>query len=175
MVKNPPANSGDCTVPSLNQEDPVEKKWQPTPIFLSGESHGQRSLAGYSPWGCKRARQYLETKQQQQNVGWSSGCYMISEYLPKDFSLITKGKVSLQWRDLPESCLTKPSSLASLSDQGTQWHYTPSYEMQWEVHNLTFVVCLPKCLRKWKSLSRVQLFCDSMDYTVFSRVEYWSG
>ena len=29
------------------------KAWQPTPIFLPGESHGQRSLAGYSPWGCK--------------------------------------------------------------------------------------------------------------------------
>ena len=29
------------------------RKWQPTPVFLSGESHGQRSLAGYSPWGHK--------------------------------------------------------------------------------------------------------------------------
>jgi len=29
------------------------RKWQPTPVFLPGESHGQRSLAGYSPWGCK--------------------------------------------------------------------------------------------------------------------------
>ena len=28
-------------------------KWQPTPVFLPGESHGQRSLAGYSPWGWK--------------------------------------------------------------------------------------------------------------------------
>ena len=29
------------------------RKWQPTPVFLPGESHGQRSLAGYSPWGRK--------------------------------------------------------------------------------------------------------------------------
>ena len=29
------------------------RKWQPTPVFLAGKSHGQRSLAGYSPWGCK--------------------------------------------------------------------------------------------------------------------------
>ena len=28
-------------------------KWQPTPVFLPGESHGQRSLAGYSPWNHK--------------------------------------------------------------------------------------------------------------------------
>ena len=31
------------------------RKWQPTPIFLPGESHGQRSLAGYSPWGHKES------------------------------------------------------------------------------------------------------------------------
>ena len=33
-----------------------KKKWQPTPVFLPGKSHGQRSLVGYSPWGCKRIR-----------------------------------------------------------------------------------------------------------------------
>ena len=37
-----------------------------TPVFLPGKSHGQRSLKGYSPWGCKRVRHYLSTKQQQQ-------------------------------------------------------------------------------------------------------------
>ena len=30
------------------------RKWQPVPVFLPGKSHGQRSLAGYNPWGCKR-------------------------------------------------------------------------------------------------------------------------
>ena len=29
------------------------RKWQPTPVSLPGKSHGQRSLVGYSPWGCK--------------------------------------------------------------------------------------------------------------------------
>ena len=28
------------------------RKWQPTPVFLPGKSHGQRGLVGYSPWGC---------------------------------------------------------------------------------------------------------------------------
>ena len=32
---------------------PWRRAWQPTPLFLPGESPGQRSLAGYSPWGCK--------------------------------------------------------------------------------------------------------------------------
>ena len=31
------------------------RKWQPTPGFLPGESHGQRSLVGCSPWGCKES------------------------------------------------------------------------------------------------------------------------
>ena len=34
---------------------PWRRKWQPTPAFLPGESHGQRSLAGCSPWGHKRS------------------------------------------------------------------------------------------------------------------------
>jgi len=34
---------------------PWRSKWHPTPGFLLGESNGQRSLEGYSPWGCKRA------------------------------------------------------------------------------------------------------------------------
>ena len=29
-------------------------EWQPTPVFTPGESHGQWSLVGYSPWGCKK-------------------------------------------------------------------------------------------------------------------------
>ena len=31
------------------------RKWHPIPVFLPGESHGQRSLAGYSPWGHKES------------------------------------------------------------------------------------------------------------------------
>ena len=36
--------------------DPWMGKWYPTPIFLPGKSHGQRSLAGYSPWGCTESK-----------------------------------------------------------------------------------------------------------------------
>ena len=43
----------ETRVPSLGQEDPLEKKWQPTPVLLLGKSHGRRSLVSYSPWDCK--------------------------------------------------------------------------------------------------------------------------
>ena len=38
---------------SLGQKDSWRRKWQPTPVFFPGKSHGQRSLVGYSPWGRK--------------------------------------------------------------------------------------------------------------------------
>ena len=34
---------------------PWSREWQPTPVFLPEKSHIQRSLAGYSPWGCKES------------------------------------------------------------------------------------------------------------------------
>ena len=34
---------------------PWRREWQPTPVFLPGKSHGQRSLVGYSPWGHKES------------------------------------------------------------------------------------------------------------------------
>ena len=46
---------------------PGRRKQQPTPVFLPGESHGQRSLAGQSPRGCK-SQTRLRTKWQQQIV-----------------------------------------------------------------------------------------------------------
>ena len=36
---------------------PWRRERQPTPVFLPGESHGKRSLAGYSPWGCEDLNQ----------------------------------------------------------------------------------------------------------------------
>ena len=54
MVKCLPAMQ-ETWVQSLGQEDPLEKEMQPTPVFLPGKFHGWRSLAGYSPWGCKES------------------------------------------------------------------------------------------------------------------------
>ena len=54
---------------------PWRRKWQPTPVFFPGKFHGQRSLAGYSPWGLKRIRYNLVTKQQQ------LGCMLKTEAL----------------------------------------------------------------------------------------------
>ena len=55
MVKNPSAMQEDPVwVPGLGRS-PGEGKWLPTPVFLPGEFHGQSSLVGYSPKGCKES------------------------------------------------------------------------------------------------------------------------
>ena len=58
VVKNLPAHAGDTRVTGWipgSGRFPWSTQWQPTLIFLPEESHGQRSLAGYSPWGHKES------------------------------------------------------------------------------------------------------------------------
>ena len=55
MVKNPPA-MGETWVEMI----PWRREWIPTPVFWPREFHGQKSLAGYSPWGHKE----LDTAEQ---------------------------------------------------------------------------------------------------------------
>ena len=66
MVENPLANAQDIrdagSVPGSGRF-PWRRAWPPTPEFSPRESHGQRSLVGYSPWSCRRVRHDLATKQ----------------------------------------------------------------------------------------------------------------
>ena len=55
-MNNPSANAEDIRDPWLGKI-PWRRAWQPTPVFLPGEPHGQRSLVGYSSWG----REELDT------------------------------------------------------------------------------------------------------------------
>ena len=66
----------EMRVRSLGREDPWRRKWHPTPVFLPGESHGQRSLVGYSPWGCKE----LDTTEH--------ACTMISKFGFLEFRIL---------------------------------------------------------------------------------------
>jgi len=52
MLENLPAMQ-ETQVASWFGNIPWRKEWLPTPVFLPRESHGQRSLVGYSPWGWK--------------------------------------------------------------------------------------------------------------------------
>ena len=68
VVKNLPASVGDMSsIPG--SKIPWRRKWQPTPVFLPGKFHGQRSLVGYIQlYGVARVRQNLATTQQLRNT-----------------------------------------------------------------------------------------------------------
>ena len=56
MVKNLPVNAGNRSgFGPWVRKFLWRRAWQPTPVFLPGESHGQRSLAGYNPWSHKES------------------------------------------------------------------------------------------------------------------------
>ena len=71
MAKTPSAMQ-ETWIQSLGQEDPQRRKWEPTPVLLPGESHGQRSLVGYSPWGCKESDMTEGLSIAQHSVSYSS-------------------------------------------------------------------------------------------------------
>ena len=54
--KESACSAGDLSSIPRSGRSPWRWGWQPTPVFLPGESHGQRSLVSYSPWRCKRVR-----------------------------------------------------------------------------------------------------------------------
>ena len=65
-IKDPPPSRRRRVAPV--RKIPWRRKWKPTPASLPGESHGQRSPAGYSPWGLNRVAEDIGAKQQQQQV-----------------------------------------------------------------------------------------------------------
>ena len=62
---------------------PWRTKWQPTPAFLPEESHRQRSLAGYSPWG----RKELDATEATEHTGFSWGCCVYNTYNLNELAL----------------------------------------------------------------------------------------
>ena len=87
----------------------MEKEWQPTPVFLPGKFHGQWSLGGYSPWGCKeldtaeQPRQHIKKQRRyfankgpySQSYGFSSSPVLMWEldhkegWVPKNWCFLT--------------------------------------------------------------------------------------
>ena len=67
------------------RKTPWSRKWQPTPVFLPGKSHGQRSLVGYSPWGHKESD---TTERLHFHFHIQRQCHI----MPMSFTLLIVGK-----------------------------------------------------------------------------------
>ena len=79
-VKNLPVMC-ETEVQSLGWEDPLQRKWKPTPVFLPGKFHGQKSLMGYSQWVCKESDITEHTQTLFKNCSWlkSTFCFHFLE------------------------------------------------------------------------------------------------
>ena len=79
------------------------RKWQPTPVFLPGKSHGWRSLLGYSPWGHKE----LDTTER---LTRSHSCHLPQIFMVKSESreewIKSPNCHSVLFSSVAESCLT---------------------------------------------------------------------
>ena len=115
MVKNAPANARDIRDEGLDLwvgKLPRRRAWNPTPVFLPGESHGPRSLAGYSPWGGKE----LDTTE-------------VTEYT-HNYKKVRNDTIRVPW-------LLYKLSLPSFCIQGSSaWVESPAYSVVWEMHLL---------------------------------------
>ena len=60
------------------------RKWQPTPVFLPGEPHGQRSLAGHGPWGRREPDMTEVTEHLWQRI-WGKLYFSSITLVSKDF------------------------------------------------------------------------------------------
>ena len=77
-----------CMFESWVRKILCRKEWQPTPVFLPGEFHGQRSLVGYSLWGCKEldmtkqaCKDKANTKKQKKNLNIALAKIFIQVFL----------------------------------------------------------------------------------------------
>ena len=87
MVKCLPTTR-ETQVQSLGWEDPLERKWQPTPVLLPGKSHGQRGLVGYSLWGCKE----LDTTKQLTHIH----IYLLYNLLSGKYTIMAESEEELK-------------------------------------------------------------------------------
>ena len=76
---------------------PWRRTWQPTPVFLPGESHGQRSLEGYSPWGHKELDMTEHSTAQRGNSAGVTFIHRESHLRTKDCLVCSSCS---QWKDL---------------------------------------------------------------------------
>ena len=146
---------------------PCRRAWQPTPVFLLGESHGQKSLAGYSLQGCKESDttdmnactaqlsgniKITKTKNYYQSITCDTLKYVLSGTLLLGFKAITKIRFSTTITSAITTILTQRKTLCPMS---------------WVV---TVRLCFPllKLLSFWHFSHKLPLATPSIILTVAS-------
>ena len=139
MVKNLPAVQ-ETQVWSLGWEDPLEKEWQPPPVFWPVKSHGQRSLVGCSPWGRKELAMtaWLNFQVWKSNVIYPrfhrGECVNTGGFLPSQHGMEQRDSTRLSSRLLGQHW-----ALGALSSPGC-WAHLNRGHTALEVSSLSFLL-----------------------------------
>ena len=114
-------------VRSLGQEVPLRREWQPTPVFLPGEFHGLRSLAGYNPWGHKELDMTERLTQTHRHTHTHTHTHGSCTFAPPSgnetfllFPACVRGHWSLQPQLSPTFTVGRGSLLAVVSVEATR-------------------------------------------------------
>ena len=160
---------------------PWRRKWQPSPVFLPGKSHGQRSLAGYSPWSCKEL-DMTNKLTHTHTEGFPSGAS--GKELPCQSRRHETWVRSLGQEDPLEKGMQLTSVFFSIprTDEPVR---LPSIELQWvkqDWSNLAHMCIHRAQVSKYLSFSNARLFAipqtaahQSPLSLRFSRQGYWNG
>ena len=142
---------------------PWRRKWQPTPVFLPGESHWQRSLVNYSPWGCKKSditEQLTHTHTHTQTHGMILRCWCFVRFVWL-LLLLLFFPFSLNWMSITGTlCLPYHCILGA-----DNWF---SSFCRWEGILFLDGLCQPFVM-PWTVALQVSLSVG------FYRQKYWSG
>ena len=87
MGKESACSAGDSSLTPGLGKAPWKRAWQPILVFLPGESHGQRSLVGYSPWGCQES----DTTEATEPTDRFDPLILLDIFVNRIDSFITKG------------------------------------------------------------------------------------
>ena len=93
------------------------RKWQPTPVFLPGESHGQKSLAGYTLWGRDTTEQPSTTTMGNKHRD------VRDQYLLLSFSVVSNSLWPLGLQHVRPSCPSPSPRVCSNSCLLSQWFH----------------------------------------------------
>ena len=147
------------------------KKWQSTAVFLPGKPHGRRSLAGYSPWGCRESdtteRLHFSTDGQpkQEDRAWrmSVQCMCLSPALMQGLA---------QWESLFTNSLLTQSRWIWARPEGNRYLNATDMGTAY-VHAVTVITEKPWRWRAGGQASRRRVRVFRRDYRIFGGWFFW--
>ena len=129
--KNPPASAGDTgeviSIPGVGKIS-WRGKWKPTPIFLPGEFHGQRSLADYSSWSLKELdmTEQLSSHVRTENLQWMTKAFLSLSFHSNAWGRAKNNKQTSPCCNISEKQMLRWKIQQSKGKARDRWGCSPS-------------------------------------------------